>query len=182
MSFGARNSVHINRGGGGGRRRDAASKPRRCVHPKPFDATTPTVSHPYLHNIASYRMLLVWWYLVAAFSVTDALLLQPMTAAAVAKETWQKPGCHKIGHTRKISIPNCIEIKITTNACRGYCESWAVPSSTNISWTQPVTSVGECCNIMDSELQEVQVFCVEGVRTLTFKSAISCSCYHCRKY
>ncbi|KAL5242605.1 hypothetical protein ACI65C_010015 [Semiaphis heraclei] len=73
---------------------------------------------------------------------------------ATGSNTWQKPGCHKVGHTRKISIPNCVEFPITTNACRGYCESWAVPSPADTVMINPhqrITSVGQCCNIMDTE-------------------------------
>lgn len=61
---------------------------------------------------------------------------------------------HVSGHTRKISIPGCVEFRITTNACRGYCESWAVPSPADtviINPNQRITSVGQCCNIMDTE-------------------------------
>ncbi|CAD7085805.1 unnamed protein product [Hermetia illucens] len=102
------------------------------------------------------------------------------------KEAWQKPGCHKVGNTRRISIPDCVEFSITTNACRGYCESYAVPS---IPWgfiatiknPKPVVSIGQCCNIMESEDVQVRVSCVDGTRVLTFKSAIKCSCYHCKK-
>lgn len=70
---------------------------------------------------------------------------------------------------------------MTTNACRGFCESWAVPSGPNANPAQPVTSVGQCCNIMETEPVEARVFCMDGVRTLTFKSAVSCACYHCKK-
>ena len=58
------------------------------------------------------------------------------------------------GHTRKISIPDCVEFHITTNACRGFCESWAVPSALDtlrVNPHQAITSVGQCCNIMDTE-------------------------------
>lgn len=58
------------------------------------------------------------------------------------------------GHTRKISIPDCVEFHITTNACRGFCESWAVPSELETLRANPhqaITSVGQCCNIMDTE-------------------------------
>ncbi|XP_050078795.1 thyrostimulin alpha-2 subunit [Anopheles maculipalpis] len=102
-----------------------------------------------------------------------------------ARETWQKPGCHKVGHTRKISIPDCVEFTITTNACRGFCESFAVPSApfalVGHKPPQPVTSVGQCCNIMETEDVRVRVLCVNGIRNLTFKSATNCSCYHCKK-
>lgn len=84
------------------------------------------------------------------------------------------------GHTRNISIPNCVQFSISTNACRGYCLSFAVPSSLK-GFVQPITSMAECCNMMDSDLVETKVLCVDGFRTITFKSALSCSCYHCKK-
>ncbi|GIY92098.1 u11-Sparatoxin-Hju1a_1 [Caerostris extrusa] len=46
-----------------------------------------------------------------------------------AHNIWEKPGCFKVGHTRTISIPGCVEFDITTNACRGFCVSYSVPSS-----------------------------------------------------
>lgn len=58
------------------------------------------------------------------------------------------------GHTRRISIPECVEFDITTNACRGFCESWSVPSAWQTLLYNPhqiVTSIGQCCNIMDTE-------------------------------
>ncbi|KAL1139487.1 hypothetical protein AAG570_006471 [Ranatra chinensis] len=88
------------------------------------------------------------------------------------------------GHTRKVSIPGCVEFPILTNACRGYCESWAVPSPLETLANNPnqaITSVGQCCNIMDTEDVEVTVPCLEGPRDVVFKSAKSCSCYHCKK-
>lgn len=97
---------------------------------------------------------------------------------------WKRPGCHRVGHTRKISIPDCVEFHITTNACRGFCESWSIPSALEtlvVNPHQPVTSVGECCNIMDTEDVSVRVMCLNGFRELTFKSAKSCACYHCKK-
>ncbi|XP_018027596.1 uncharacterized protein LOC108682862 [Hyalella azteca] len=120
--------------------------------------------------------------------------------SAVGPHTWQTPGCHRIGHTRRISVPNCVEFDITTNACRGYCESWSVLSNglspaglsdgygTKFSGgftdnLQPrITSVGQCCNIMDSEDLKVKVMCVDGPQELVFKSAKSCACFHCKKY
>lgn len=72
---------------------------------------------------------------------------------------------HRTGHTRKISIPDCIEFMITTNACRGYCESFAIPSAFAIGVhrpEQPITSVGQCCNIMESEDVQVKVRCLDG--------------------
>ncbi|XP_073989195.1 glycoprotein hormone alpha 2 [Rhodnius prolixus] len=100
------------------------------------------------------------------------------------KDAWGKPGCHKVGHTRKVSIPDCVEFHVNTNACRGYCESWSVPSPLETVLHNPrqaVTSIGQCCNIMDTEDVEVSVLCLDGTKDLVFKSAKSCSCYHCKK-
>ncbi|KAL7648954.1 UNVERIFIED_CONTAM: hypothetical protein RMT77_000889 [Armadillidium vulgare] len=101
------------------------------------------------------------------------------------EHAWETPGCHKVGHTRRISIPECVEFDITTNACRGFCESWAIPASWNQmadSLRRRVTSIGQCCNIMDTEDVKVKVMCLEGPRELLFKSARTCSCFHCKKY
>ncbi|XP_017469436.1 PREDICTED: uncharacterized protein LOC108361349 [Rhagoletis zephyria] len=116
------------------------------------------------------------------------LLLLLSIIAVSTRESWLKPGCHKVGNTRKISIPDCVEFRITTNACRGFCESYAVPS---IPWglagpgvfrpVKPVVSVGQCCNIMESEEVQKRVLCMGGMRNITFKSAVSCACYHCKK-
>ncbi|XP_067009921.2 thyrostimulin alpha-2 subunit [Anabrus simplex] len=111
-------------------------------------------------------------------------VLLSMLSRVGARDPWERPGCHKIGHSRKISIPDCIEFDITTNACRGYCESWAVPSALNtlrVNPHQAITSVGQCCNMMETEDVEVRVMCLDGTRDLVFKSAKSCSCYHCKK-
>lgn len=124
---------------------------------------------------------------------------------------WQHPGCHKVGkpwsesavyfifkfelifrfnslhiegHARKIEIPDCVQFTIDTNACRGYCESYAVPSGslgTVGKPSQAITSVGQCCNIMETEDVNVILNCLGGQRNLTFKSATKCSCYHCKK-
>ncbi|XP_071452947.1 thyrostimulin alpha-2 subunit [Hetaerina americana] len=111
-------------------------------------------------------------------------VLMLSAGAALASNSWDRPGCHKVGHTRKISIPDCVEFPITTNACRGFCESWSVPSAIETlryNANQAITSVGQCCNIMDTEDVMVRVLCLDGPRELTFKSAKSCSCYHCKK-
>ena len=58
------------------------------------------------------------------------------------------------GHTRRVTIPDCVAFMITTNACRGFCESWSVPSTWEALVKNPekvITSVGQCCNIMASE-------------------------------
>ncbi|GFS44087.1 thyrostimulin alpha-2 subunit [Nephila pilipes] len=97
---------------------------------------------------------------------------------------WEQPGCFKVGHTRTISIPGCVEFDITTNACRGFCISYAVPStedSLKINPKQSITSYGQCCNIMETEDVKVKVMCLDGPMALTFKSAVTCACYHCKK-
>ncbi|XP_049868217.1 thyrostimulin alpha-2 subunit [Pectinophora gossypiella] len=99
----------------------------------------------------------------------------------LAAESWRKPGCHRIGHTRNISIPDCLPFNITTNACRGFCESWSLPSIMLGFKRHPVTSLGQCCNIMESEDVQAKALCLDGVRNLVFKSAVSCACYHCQK-
>ncbi|XP_037047081.1 thyrostimulin alpha-2 subunit [Bradysia coprophila] len=109
--------------------------------------------------------------------------------AAITKDMhgppWMSPGCHKVGHTRKIEIPDCVEFTINTNACRGFCESYAVPSppltTGLVRAPKPVTSIGQCCNIMESEDVNVRLNCLGGPKNLTFKSATKCSCYHCKK-
>ncbi|CAH1102636.1 unnamed protein product [Psylliodes chrysocephalus] len=121
-------------------------------------------------------MLAIWFLFVAVSSSSDFIV-----DSVTANEVWQAPGCHKVGHTRKISIPNCVEFHMTTNACRGYCESWAVPSLPKVTPSQPITSIGQCCNIMETENVSARVLCVDGIRTLTFKSAVTCNCYHCKK-
>ncbi|XP_044733188.1 thyrostimulin alpha-2 subunit [Chrysoperla carnea] len=115
------------------------------------------------------------------FALIFVITLVTAMANVWARDAWEKPGCHKVGHTRKISIPDCVEFQMTTNACRGFCESWAIPSSPNANPGQPVTSVGQCCNIMETEDVPIKVLCLDGIKTLTFKSATNCACYHCKK-
>ncbi|KAL7738829.1 hypothetical protein ACLKA6_001348 [Drosophila palustris] len=92
----------------------------------------------------------VLWLLCCSFLASESSLMGGKSGA------WLRPGCHKVGNTRKISIPNCVEFTITTNACRGFCESYAVPSvpsaiSGLFRPPKPVVSVGQCCNMMKSE-------------------------------
>lgn len=49
-------------------------------------------------------------------------------------------GCNLIGYTREVSIPGCVDFTITTNGCRGFCESFAVSSNlaTGIHSSKPV--------------------------------------------
>lgn len=73
-------------------------------------------------------------------------------------------------HTRKISIPDCVEFEVNTYACRGYCESWAIPSALNtlkVNPNQVITSVGQCCNMMDTEDVSVPCFLATYVFLVT---------------
>ncbi|XP_026464316.1 thyrostimulin alpha-2 subunit-like [Ctenocephalides felis] len=122
-------------------------------------------------------------------AASAVLLLLLTTFGAFANKLWYKPGCHRVGHTREISIPGCRKFTVATHACRGFCESWTVPSrhgtlgplhSITVR-NQQLVSVGQCCNIMDTEDIEIPAACLDGQKIVTFKSATSCSCYHCKK-
>ncbi|EEB15080.1 glycoprotein hormone alpha-2 precursor, putative [Pediculus humanus corporis] len=118
------------------------------------------------------------------FPIFFIFFILTMLESSYCQGIWRRPGCHKVGHTRKVSIPDCVEFHITTNACRGFCESWSIPSgmeTLRVNPFQVITSVGQCCNIMETEDVDVKVMCLEGIRELTFKSAKTCSCYHCKK-
>ena len=59
-------------------------------------------------------------------------------------------GCHLVGFTRKVTIPDCIEFPLTTNACRGFCESFAVSSNFAIGPhrpDQPVRNLKLICSV-----------------------------------
>lgn len=112
------------------------------------------------------------------------LLLQPITTTTTSRHAWEKPGCTKVGHTRRISIPGCVEFYIQTNACRGFCVSYSLPSLEailKINSKHVISSFGHCCNIIEAEDVKVNVMCVDGPRDLLFKSATKCACYHCKK-
>ncbi|XP_074604207.1 glycoprotein hormone alpha 2 [Brevipalpus obovatus] len=98
--------------------------------------------------------------------------------------SWERPGCHRIGHTRTIRIAGCIQFNLTSNACRGYCQSFSIPSAEESLLVNPnqwITSVGQCCNMNETTDMTVRVMCKDGPRSFLFKSAESCSCYHCKK-
>uniref|UniRef100_A0A4Q8K0S6 U11-Sparatoxin-Hju1a_1 n=1 Tax=Heteropoda jugulans TaxID=1358901 RepID=A0A4Q8K0S6_9ARAC len=119
-----------------------------------------------------------------AYLTAILILSLQMLLGKSSGNIWEKPGCFKVGHTRTISIPGCVEFDITTNACRGFCVSYSVPSSEDslrINPKQSVTSFGQCCNIMETEDVKVKVMCIDGPKALTFKSAVTCACYHCKK-
>lgn len=57
------------------------------------------------------------------------------------------------GHTRIVQIPGCLQFNVTTNACRGFCESYAIPSSQRTLLANRrhfLTSRAECCGIEET--------------------------------
>lgn len=57
------------------------------------------------------------------------------------------------GHTRVVRIPDCVPFRVTTNACRGFCLSYAIPSPMETTSYNPdyvITSRAECCSIFDT--------------------------------
>ena len=38
------------------------------------------------------------------------------------------------GHRRKVELHGCLAFEVLTNACRGYCESFAIPSDKPVSF------------------------------------------------
>ncbi|XP_070180127.1 thyrostimulin alpha-2 subunit-like [Littorina saxatilis] len=106
------------------------------------------------------------------------------SSASAVHHSWQAPGCHLVGHTRVVKIPGCVPFQVTTNACRGFCLSYAIPSPTHTLAYNPdyvITSRAECCGITDTHDVPVQVRCVDGVKEIVFKSARSCGCSLCRR-
>ncbi|KAJ2942649.1 hypothetical protein O0L34_g11188 [Tuta absoluta] len=107
-----------------------------------------------------------------------------LVSRVISLESWglySKPGCHLVGKTLNVSIPQCVPFTVKMNACRGYCESWSFPSIMMGFKRHPVTSLGQCCNIMESEEVIKTAVCIEGYRKIMFKSPLSCACDHCQK-
>ncbi|XP_048732264.1 thyrostimulin alpha-2 subunit-like isoform X2 [Ostrea edulis] len=97
--------------------------------------------------------------------------------------SFQKAGCFRMGHTRIVQIPGCLQFNVTTNACRGFCESYAIPSSQRTLLANRrhfLTSRAECCGIEETHDITVSVRCANGLREVTFRSAKSCACSMCR--
>ncbi|NP_001191641.1 glycoprotein hormone alpha subunit isoform X2 [Aplysia californica] len=100
------------------------------------------------------------------------------------RHSWEAPGCHLVGHTRTVSIPGCVSFEVTTNACRGFCVSYAIPSPSHtlaVNRNFVITSRAECCGIVDTHDVKVWVACRSGFQQKTFKSARSCQCSICRR-
>ncbi|KAK6182398.1 hypothetical protein SNE40_010101 [Patella caerulea] len=99
------------------------------------------------------------------------------------RHSWESPGCTKVAHTRPVKIPNCVQFRVTTNACRGFCVSYAIPSSDQTLASNPsleITSRAECCSILQTFDVTIRVWCIGGFRNVTFKSASECGCSICR--
>ncbi|XP_013094496.1 thyrostimulin alpha-2 subunit-like isoform X2 [Biomphalaria glabrata] len=115
--------------------------------------------------------------LLVLFAVT-------VTSGERGRHSWEAPGCHLVGHTRTVSIPGCVPFEVTTNACRGFCVSYAIPSPPQTLAFNPnflITSRAECCGFVDTHDVNVWVACVDGYQQKTFKSARSCACSICRR-
>ncbi|CAL1528499.1 unnamed protein product [Lymnaea stagnalis] len=100
------------------------------------------------------------------------------------RHSWEAPGCHLVGHTRTVTIPGCVPFEVTTNACRGFCVSYAIPSPSHTLAFNPnfiITSRAECCGFLDTHDVRVWVACRDGYQQKTFKSARSCACSICRR-
>ncbi|XP_014675645.1 PREDICTED: uncharacterized protein LOC106815662 [Priapulus caudatus] len=118
------------------------------------------------------------------FAIFAAVLCLPHSTSS-SRNPWQKPGCHRVGFERTVTIPSCMPFTLATNGCRGYCTSFAVPSPQEVVAVNPthaVTSYANCCNIGDSREVAVKVLCLDKVRTVTFKSAETCACSLCTKH
>lgn len=123
--------------------------------------------------------VLVCWTMCALFAACEATV--PGTSP---RHTWEAPGCHLVGHTRVVKIPDCVPFQVTTNACRGFCLSYAIPSPSHTVAYNPnyvITSRAECCGIIDTHDIPVRVRCMDGEKEVIFKSARSCGCSICRR-
>ncbi|XP_041351877.1 thyrostimulin alpha-2 subunit-like [Gigantopelta aegis] len=112
------------------------------------------------------------------------IALSVVTTVTNARHSWERPGCHRLAHSRRVQIPGCIAFHVKTNACRGYCLSWAYPSPSNTRDANPnhiITSRAECCSIDETHDVKVRVRCIDGFREIVFKSARSCACSICRR-
>lgn len=52
-----------------------------------------------------------------------------------------------------MEIPECLPFNITTNACRGYCTSFSIPSPSAVLASNPnqlITSYGNCCGMKET--------------------------------
>ncbi|XP_043196311.1 thyrostimulin alpha-2 subunit-like [Amphibalanus amphitrite] len=92
--------------------------------------------------------------------------------------------CELVGHTQLVQVRGCAPVELTVNACDGMCGSSAHPSSWHTLSMNPrhaVTSVGQCCNIMETKNVSIKMECINGPKHVKIKSAKSCACFHCKK-
>ncbi|XP_003746316.1 thyrostimulin alpha-2 subunit [Galendromus occidentalis] len=132
-------------------------------------------------------MFMLWLRTLLTCAVIAVLSIDNAEGSAMVP--WWRPSgnsCIRVGHKRVVEIPNCVRFEIATNACRGYCISYATPSPENtrkMNRNQSITSYAQCCSIVETEEVKVNVRCLDGIRQLVFKSAKRCECGdHCKKY
>lgn len=121
--------------------------------------------------------------LILLFSAHVSLVVSSENATSYSRPSWEAPGCHLVGNNRLVRIPGCVAFEMATNACRGYCVSYAIPSpaqTTEFNTNFIITSRAACCGIVDAFDTKVRVLCRDGYREITFKSARSCACSICR--
>ncbi|XP_043209387.1 thyrostimulin alpha-2 subunit-like [Amphibalanus amphitrite] len=97
---------------------------------------------------------------------------------------YDEPSCRLVGHTQRVVVPGCLPLALTVNACQGACESYALPSSWATMKLNPrhlLTSVSQCCNIMETKNVQVELQCANGPKYIDIKSARACACFHCKK-
>ncbi|XP_071162321.1 thyrostimulin alpha-2 subunit-like [Mytilus edulis] len=125
-----------------------------------------------------------WWKNNLLTCYRTFLVLNIFIGSSLSLHRWERAGCHRVGHSRSVQIPGCVEFNVTTTACRGFCLSYAIPSPSRTLLTNPlhqVTSRAECCSIEATHDVVVAVRCIDGVREVTFKSATTCACNLCRR-
>ncbi|XP_071503449.1 thyrostimulin alpha-2 subunit-like [Diadema antillarum] len=115
-----------------------------------------------------------------------SFLAYAMSPSAVARKTmsWQRPGCHLVGFTKKVEIPGCYVEMVPMNACKGYCNSYSYPSDLvtllSSGGQHEFTTYGRCCSIKDTHKVDVILECENYTRRIvTFKSAAECQCSLC---
>nr|XP_027199808.1 thyrostimulin alpha-2 subunit-like isoform X2 [Dermatophagoides pteronyssinus] len=143
-----------------------------------YSSLWPTIRH-YPHHYHQHGHQYCFWFGLMM------ILLVVLMADSGSSSVWEQKGCHIVGHTQRIDIPGCINFELTSNACRGYCLSYAIPSNQEtllVNDQQMITSVGNCCAMTETEVMSVRVMCRNGPKDIKFKSASKCGCFHCKKY
>lgn len=119
-----------------------------------------------------------------------ALVMFSLLLTVFGEPWWKKPGCFRTSHKREVKIPGCVNFWVETNACIGYCKSFAFPSPKNTLTANPdhlITSMSSCCTMVETHdvpVKRVQCMRPDGqleYRDFTFKSALKCTCTVCKK-